>query len=68
MEFELLSIPAIIAIVEAAKVAGLPVKVAPLVAIIAGVIAGYFMGDVVNGIIFGLSASGIYSGAKTLTK
>lgn len=68
MEFELLSIPAILALVEAAKMAGLPVKLAPVLAILAGVVAGYLMGDVTNGIIFGLSASGIYSGAKTLTK
>lgn len=66
--FELLSIPAIIAFVEAAKVAGMPVKLAPVVAIVAGLGLGYVLGDVLNGLLFGLAASGVYSGAKEVLK
>lgn len=68
IEFELLSIPAIIAFVESAKVAGMSVKLAPVVAIVAGLGLGYVLGDVLNGLLFGLAASGVYSGAKEVLK
>ena len=66
--FELLSIPAIIAVVEAIKKAGLPSKFAPLTSIAFGVGFGFISSDIITGLLFGLAASGIYSGFKTLIK
>lgn len=64
--FELLSIPAVVAVVEAVKMAGLPSKFAALVAIVVGGVFGYFMADVLTGVVYGLAASGLYSGAKAV--
>lgn len=67
---ELLSIPAVIVIVEALKRMGLAGRLVPFMALIVGVVLGYFFGDgelmprIGMGLIFGLSASGIYSQAK----
>jgi hypothetical protein len=63
---ELLSIPAILALVEAVKKAGMPSKLAPVLAILAGLSFGTIMGDPVMGIVYGLSASGVYSGARKM--
>ncbi len=65
--FELLSIPAVLAAVEALKMAGLPSKFAAIVAIVIGALLGLLMADVLQGIVFGLAASGTYSGIKALT-
>jgi hypothetical protein len=72
---ELLSIPAIAAIVQAAKIAGLPSKFAPIASIILGVGLALILldADVVarvgTGLVLGLSASGLYSYTKpTLQK
>jgi len=65
---ELLSIPAIIAAVEAVKLAGVPSKWAGLIAIVFGLAFGLGLGDWVAGIIVGLSASGTYSAAKAMLK
>ena len=65
---ELLSIPAIIAAVEAIKATGFPAKYSALLAVGFGVIFGYGMGDVMTGLTIGLAASGTYSGAKALLK
>ena len=66
--FELLSVPAIMAAVEAVKMAGLPAKYAALIAVVFGVAFGLGMGDVMSGLLFGLAASGLYSGAKAVIK
>lgn len=66
MPFELLSIPAIIAIVESMKMAGLPSRFAALVAIVCGAAFGYAVGDVLAGFVFGLASSGAYSGVKAV--
>ena len=68
MEFlELLSIPAIIAIVEAIKATGyIDNRYVPLLAIVTGGIVGLLMGNVVMGIVLGVTASGVFSQVKTL--
>lgn len=69
---ELLTIPAVLAIVEALKMAGLPSKFAPIVSIVLGMVMGmiFLSGTLVAtagvGILIGLSASGLYSQGKTL--
>lgn len=69
-----IAVPIIIALVSVLKTAGLPTHLAPLVSLILGIITFYFIGDdtvainVFNGIIAGLSASGLYSGAKASLK
>ena len=66
---ELLSIPAILALIEALKMADMPSKYAPIASIIAGVILGVAFGSLVGGAVLGLAASGLYSSTKTvLTK
>jgi flagellar motor component MotA len=63
---ELLSIPAVIALVEALKRTGMPSKYAPLVAIAIGGLFGLAMGNWVAGLVIGLASSGAYSGAKKM--
>ena len=65
---ELLSIPAIIAIVEALKMAGAPKKHAAVIAIVSGLLFGFIMGNVIAGLVTGLAASGLYSGFRSLLK
>ena len=67
---EAVLIPATLALVEAIKKAGLPKKYAPLASIAFGVlITGIFYnfksGFLLEGLIVGLSASGLFSQAKT---
>jgi hypothetical protein len=68
------AVPLIIAIVEAAKMAGLPKRLTPLFSIALGVVGFYFVGDgdtaqrIVNGLIVSLTASGLYSTTKTTVK
>ncbi|SHI70517.1 hypothetical protein [Lutispora thermophila] len=68
---EAIIIPVIIAITEVLKSLGLPRKFSALVSLIMGVIAGVFYLDhpelkmrIFQGIIYGLSAAGLYSGTK----
>lgn len=69
-----IAVPVIIALVEAFKYAGLSSKLAPIVSVILGVAGFYFFGvddlqvRLFEGLISGLTASGLYSGTKTLTK
>jgi hypothetical protein len=65
---ELLSVPAVIALVEAVKMGGLPSKFAPLVAVACGVVFGFIIGNVVGGLVLGLTASGLYSNVKAFLK
>lgn len=69
-----IAVPVIMAIVSAAKTAGLPSKFAAIVSILIGVIGFYFMGsaeivvNIFDGVLAGLAASGLYSGAKATLK
>lgn len=65
---ELLTVPAIILAIESIKAIGLPTAYAPLAAIIFGSAFGLLTGDVVTGLLVGLSASGVYSGARAILK
>lgn len=68
---ESIVIPIIVSIVELGKGLGLPKKFSALLAVLSGVAIGIFylhpqdirLG-VFEGIVYGLSASGLYSGAK----
>ena len=68
-------IPLIIGLTELSKNIGVPKKFLPLIGLILGIIIGVLFvepNDIKNGIligaIIGLSSSGLYSGAKTITK
>lgn len=66
-----LLVPVILGVVQVVKNVGMSSKYAPLVAIALGiVISGYLnvfdATNIIQGIILGLSASGLWSGAKTL--
>ena len=69
-----IAVPVIVAIVSAAKTAGLPSKFAALVSLLLGVVAFYFIGsgettaNIFEGVVAGLAASGLYSGAKATLK
>lgn len=67
---EIILIPIIIGIVATLKMAGLPSRYAPILSLLLGMSLAYFLSpipnieNVMNGIVAGLSASGLYSGAK----
>lgn len=70
-----LAIPVIVALVSAAKIAGLKSRFAPLLSVGLGMLLFFFFGDntevgtrVFMGILAGLGASGLYSGTKTTIK
>lgn len=64
---ELLSIPAIVALVEAVKATGfVNNRYVPVLAIIVGAIVGHLMGNLALGVVLGVTASGAYSQVKTL--
>lgn len=65
---ELLSVPVIIGLVEALKQSGMDSRFAPIVAIVIGLGVGLVAGDIITGLLLGLSASGVYSGAKAILK
>jgi uncharacterized membrane protein len=66
-------VPIIIAIVQAIKMVGLPHKFSPIVSIGVGILVAFIFGhemrditqNLLAGVIYGLSASGLYSGVKT---
>ena len=72
--YDVALIPATMGLVEVAKSAGLPSKYAPVVSLIIGMALGVGTSldnlgkGVIVGIAIGLSASGLYSGTKALTK
>lgn len=78
MDFEIydvLIVPLIIGLVAVARKSGVPTKVLPLLALGIGVGAGVLYasnGDIKQGVLvgamFGLSASGLYSGAKKVAE
>lgn len=73
--YDVVLIPLIIGLIELFKVFKLPKKLLPLVSIALGIIVGIVYvyphdvkGGVLVGIMMGLSASGMYSGGKTLVE
>ncbi|AQR77421.1 transposase [Paenibacillus larvae] len=69
-----LLVAVIVGFVEISKRMGLPVRLAPVLSVILGIIAGvvYFPGDVKTsvmfGIISGLTSCGLYSAGKSAVK
>lgn len=67
-------VPIIIGLVQLCKISGLKPKYAPFVAVLLGIIFALIYFDIsfkdriLLGLIFGLSASGLYSGSKNLTE
>ena len=68
---ETIVIPIIIAVVELAKGLGLPKKFSAIVSVVVGILIGIFYltpmdikQGVLEGVIYGLTAAGLYSGAK----
>jgi len=64
-------IPLILGIVEVFKTVGLPRRFLPLLSLSLGILAGIFYvypedvrSGIIVGIVYGLSASGLYSGTK----
>lgn len=69
----ILSVPAILALITIAKDLGLPSKLAPVAAIVVGVVLAVLnhllagtpvWGAIASGLLLGLSASGVYDTAK----
>lgn len=72
--YDVALIPATMGLVDVAKKAGLPSKYAPILSLGIGVALGIatsldnLQKGIITGIAIGLSASGLYSGTKALTK
>ncbi|MGI6357172.1 MAG: hypothetical protein ACOX2K_00500 [Bacillota bacterium] len=75
MEFEfngVALVPLIIGLVEVAKRVGLSTKLSPLLSLLLGLGAGFLLYGsnlsqaIITGAMIGLSASGLYSGAKAV--
>lgn len=65
METELFIVPVIIGLVEVFKKLGMPSKFAPLVAVVLGALSVLIVANpFLVGIIYGLTACGLYSGVK----
>jgi hypothetical protein len=69
-----IAVPVILALVEVAKRTGLPNKYAPVLSVVLGVVFVGIWGDSVltdalfEGLVTGLTASGLYSGVKAQMK
>lgn len=64
-------IPVVLALTEVAKKLGLRTKWCPVLAIILGAVGSVYLNTVdlssiLSGIVYGLSASGLYSGTKSV--
>ena len=73
--YEALLVPAIMGVVEIAKRVGLPDKLAVVLPVVLGVVCGVVYVDPVDwrrgvlaGLLLGLSAMGLYDGAKTTVR
>lgn len=66
MEIELVIVPVVMGLVEVVKRVGVPVRFAPLLAVVLGGLS-VFVVDItpLMGIVYGLTACGLYSGVKT---
>lgn len=66
-------IPVIVAVTQAIKLVGVPNKFAPIISIALGILVGFIFrhdsqdlsGTILQGVVYGLGASGLYSGVKT---
>lgn len=71
---ELLSVPLITGVIQALKLAGLPTKYSPIASVFLGMVAALILLDdsygtrLALGVIFGLSASGLYDNMKVMAK
>lgn len=71
---QLVMIPAVNGLVEVAKKTGLPNRFAPLLAVALGIMAGIGLRDpnastavgIIEGVVIGLSAVGMYSGTRNV--
>ena len=65
---ETTTIAVVLGLVQVAKYAGLPNRLAPLLSVALGLMATLFISDltILEGIIVGLSASGLFSGGKAV--
>lgn len=68
-DLKLLIIPILIGILEVFKKLGLPVKYVPVLSLLLGVLAsvsvsGLAVENFIQGLVYGLSACGLYSGTK----
>lgn len=65
-------VPLILGIVSSVKMVGMDAKYAPALSVVLGIIMFYFFADglvtarIFEGLVAGLSASGLYSGVKTV--
>jgi len=73
--YDVVLIPLIIGIVELLKMYGMPKKILPVTALLFGVVGGIvyiyphdIKAGILIGLMMGLSASGLYSGGKTVVK
>lgn len=71
--FDIAVVPVIVALVSLIKGAGIPARLAPLLAVVLGIVAGIIYiapGDLPQGIFVGLTvglaASGLYSGSRAV--
>lgn len=70
--FVLAAVPVVLGIVQAVKAAGLPSRFAPLASLALGIGLSFLVGAfwreaILQGVIVGLSASGLWSGAKAVS-
>ena len=68
----LVLIPVVVGVAQVVKISGLPTQWIPLTSLVLGVIGAFLIGGwvfsgtvVIQGIIAGLSAAGLWSGVKT---
>jgi len=72
--YDMAIVPVIIGLVQLCKMAGLKPKYAPFIAVLLGIIFAFvyfqidFKDRILYGLIFGLSASGLYSGSKNFAE
>lgn len=69
-DLKLLIIPVLVGILEVFKKLGLPVKYVPVLSLLLGVLAsvsvsGLAVENFIQGLVYGLSACGLYSGTKS---
>lgn len=66
----LVLVPVVLGVTQVFKTVGLPSRFAPLVSLVLGVLGASLLGsgfsgsDIIQGIVAGLSASGLWSGVK----
>lgn len=69
-ELKLLVIPVLIGVLEVFKKLGIEVRYIPVISVVLGLVTGLALNgmsveSVLTGIMYGLSACGLYSGTKT---